>query len=524
MSAPEATQEGAPERRQGTRATGPEPCAMVIFGGSGDLSRRKLIPALYNLAVEGVLPDGFVVVGVGRREMSDESFREFARGGIEKFSRTGLDTGVWAEFEKRLFYHQGSTSDAESYRQLGLRLDELALEHGTRNNRIFYLSIPPSTFASCVEQLDAAGLITPVQCEETGEAEGPFTRVIVEKPIGRDLESAKQVNATLGSVLHESQTYRIDHYLGKETVQNLLVMRFGNAIWEPLWNQKYIDHVQITVSEAEGVGTRAGYYEEAGALRDMVQNHILQVLSLVAMEPPWSFDADVVRDQKREVLRCLRPIPKDRIDEFVVRAQYAPGRCDDVAVPGYRQEDGVARASTTETYVALKLFIDNWRWAGVPFFIRTGKRMPCRSSEIAVQFKEVPHVLFNRDVDHPLEPNILTLRIQPNEGFSLRQSAKVPGPKGRIEPVEMDFQYGEGFGDAVSPEAYERLLLDVLAGDATLYQRRDAVEAAWEWIMPILETWETSGERWLPEYDAGSWGPVEADRLIEAPGRRWREL
>lgn len=493
----------------------PRPCSLVIFGGSGDLSQRKLLPGLYNLAVEGLLPEHFEVIGIGRKAMSDEAFRAFAREGVEKFSRSGFSEEAWRGFECRLAYRVGQIDDPECYAELGNALDAHAAERGTEGNRIFYLSIPPSMFATCVEQLDAAGLVT--------EPEGtPFTRVIVEKPIGRDLESAREVNATLARVLDESQTYRIDHYLGKETVQNLLVMRFGNAIWEPLWNQKYIDHVQITVAEAEGVGTRAGYYEEAGALRDMVQNHILQVLALVAMEPPWSFEADVIRDQKLEVLRCLRPVSPENIDDTAIRAQYSTGEGERSEIPGYRQEAGVDRASTVETYVALKVFIDNWRWAGVPFFIRTGKRLPKRVSEIAVQFKEVPHVLFNRNEAHHVAPNVLTMHLQPDEGFSLRMSAKAPGAAGLVEPVEMDFDYGEGFGENESPEAYERLLLDVIAGDATLYMRRDAVEAAWAWIMPILEAWQADAAKWLPEYEAGSWGPVEADRLISGPGRRWR--
>ena len=505
------------EASNGSAAKTRPPCTLVIFGGSGDLSQRKLLPALYNLMVEDVLPAKFAVVGVGRKEMSDKAFRKFARAGIEKFSRRSLDDKRWRAFEKLLTYHCGEIDDADSYERLAQTLGELDEEVGTQGNRIFYLSIPPSTFGRCVDRLKTGGLISKV-------GKGPFTRVIVEKPIGRDLESAVELNASLARVLDESQTYRIDHYLGKETVQNLLVMRFGNAIWEPLWNQKYIDHVQITVAEAEGVGTRAGYYEEAGALRDMVQNHILQVLALVAMEPPWSFDAEVVRNQKLEVLRCLRPVAPDQVDEVAVRAQYVGGKNEEGgAMPGYRQEANVDRASTTETYVALKVFIDNWRWAGVPFLIRTGKRMPHRTSEIAVQFKAVPHVLFNKDSEHPLSPNVLTMRIQPDEGFSLQMSAKVPGPKGRVEPVEMDFKYGEGFSESKSPEAYERLLLDVIAGDTTLYMRRDAVEAAWAWIMPILEGWESSEESWLPEYHAGTWGPVEAERLIDGPGRRWRE-
>ena len=345
--------------------------------------------------------------------------------------------------------------------------------------------------------------------------------MIVEKPIGRDLESARQVNATLARVLDESQIYRIDHYLGKETVQNILVMRFGNSIFEPLWNQKYIDHVQITVAEEEGVGTRAGYYEQAGALRDMVQNHILQLLSLTAMEPPWAMTADVVRDNKLAVLNCLRPITD--CPQCVIRAQYTAGKNGGDDAPDYRREQNVEPASMTETYVAIKAFVDNWRWAGVPFYIRTGKRLPKRVSEISVQFKEVPPILFNVDPQDPVEPNVLTLRIQPDEGLSMSIATKLPGAKVRIRPVNMDFRYHTTFEKQL-PEAYERLLLDVLAGDPTLFMRRDEVEASWTWIVNIQEFWEREGARSLPEYAAGTWGPVEADKLINTDDRKWRTL
>ncbi|MBI4611622.1 MAG: glucose-6-phosphate dehydrogenase [Candidatus Rokubacteria bacterium] len=495
----------------------PQPCSLVIFGGGGDLTRRKLLPAVYNLALDGVLPATFAVTGFSRLDLDDLGFRNLAREGVQKFSRQPLDPGRWPDFERTLFYLTGSFDDPQTYAQLKERLEKIEAELAIPGNRVFYLAIPPSFIETCVQQLKAAGMVMPA------DGPGPFSRIIVEKPVGRDLDSARQVNATLAAVFDERQIFRIDHYLGKETVQNLLVLRFANSIFEPLWNQKYVDHVQITVAEQEGVGIRASYYEEAGALRDMVQNHILQLVCLTAMEPPWALDADVVRDAKLEILRALRPIAGQDVDRYVVRAQYGTGYIHGQDVPGYRREEGVRPDSTSETYVALKLFIDNWRWAGVPFYIRTGKRMPKRATEIAIQFKDVPQILFNADPSNPLDPNVLAIRIQPEEGMSLRISSKLPGPKARVYPVKMDFRYGSTFGEA-SPEAYERLLLDVMAGDATLFMRRDAVEASWAWVTNILDFWQSSGARWLPEYPAGTWGPLESDRLVQGDNRWWRTL
>jgi glucose-6-phosphate 1-dehydrogenase len=495
----------------------PQPCTLVIFGGGGDLSRRKLLPAVYNQALDGELPANFAVLGFAMEAMDDVSYREFAKVGVEKFSRQALDAHHWPDFERCLHYQQGSFTNPEAYQQLKKRLEEIETTFGIPGNRVFYLAIPPALIETCVTQLNAAGLVMPL------DGKSPFSRIIVEKPIGRDLESARQVNATLCANFDEQQIYRIDHYLGKETVQNILAMRFGNVIFEPLWNARYIDHVQITVAEEEGVGTRAGYYDRAGALRDMVQNHILQLLTLIAMEPPWSMNADIMRDHRQNVLSCLRPITAENFDQHVVRAQYGPGYYHGEDVPGYRRENGVSQDSTTETYVALKVFIDNWRWAGVPFYIRTGKRMPKRASEIAIQFKSVPPILFNANHDQPLEPNVLALSIQPNEGLSLRIATKLPGARLKIFPVKMDFRYGSTFGEQ-SPEAYERLLLDVMAGDASLFMRRDMVESSWHWIDDILNIWASKRTRWLPEYSAGTWGPLEADRLIENDNRKWRLL
>jgi glucose-6-phosphate 1-dehydrogenase len=477
---------------------------IVIFGGGGDLAHRKLLPALYNLHVDQLLPPNIAIVGVGRKTMADEAYREFAKDGVSRFSRRPIDEAAWQSFASGLFFVAAEIDGAQGLAPIGARLDIIEHERGLTNERVYYLALPSALFVPTVKQLQQARFVT--------RGNGPAARLVVEKPIGTDLRSACAINDAIAEVFDERQIYRIDHYLGKETVQNILVMRFANSIFEPLFNQKFVDHVQITVAEEEGVGTRAGYYEQAGALRDMVQNHMLQLLSLVAMEPPHSLNGDVVRDEKLEILQSLRPLEGAAIDTNVVRAQYA----------GYVTENGVNPRSRIETYVALQVFIDNWRWYGVPFFLRTGKRLPKRSSEISIHLKEIPPILFNADPAKRLEPNILAIRIQPDEGFSLGISCKRPGPHAAISPVKMDFHYGEMFGGS-SPEAYERLLLDVLAGDPTLFMRRDAVETAWRWVMPVLERWAGQTAP-LPTYVPGSWGPAEADRLIESAGRKWRPL
>jgi glucose-6-phosphate 1-dehydrogenase len=498
------------------RPVAAQPATIVIFGGAGDLAHRKLLPALYNLLLDGLLPPRFAVVGVGRKDLSDDQYREFARGGVEQYSRRGIDGARWQAFADSLFFVNQSIDGSASFAPLGSRLDVIEHERHLPGNRIYYLAVPPSLFVTAVQQLDRARFVGPADGNQ-------YARVIVEKPIGHDVESARAINDGIARVFDERQIYRIDHYLGKETVQNILVLRFANSIFEPLFNQKYVDHVQITVAEAEGVGTRAGYYDQSGALRDMVQNHMLQLLSLVAMEPPHSLDADVVRDEKLEVIQSLRALDAESVDANVVRAQYAAGFDLGEPVPGYREEPGVRSGSRTETFVALQLFIDNWRWAGVPFFLRTGKRLPKRASEISIHLKGVPPILFNSRGSEPVDPNVLTIRIQPDEGFALAIASKVPGPRVRIYPVNMDFRYGSTFGES-SPEAYERLLLDVMAGDATLFMRRDSVEAAWRWIAPILDRWAEQAQAPVPSYAAGEWGPREADRLIESGGRRWRAL
>lgn len=491
-----------------------QPCVVVIFGASGDLTKRKLVPGLYSLVQQKLLPVEFAIVGVSRPVMSDDEFRAAMREAVEKYGEAkSVDDAVWESFASGLFYLPGEFDDAEVFKRLRETLERLDAERGTSGNRLFYLSTAPSFFGLISGQLGAAGL---AHTEGKG-----WTRVIVEKPFGHDLESARKLNVELASVFQEEQVYRIDHYLGKETVQNLLVFRFANSIFEPLWNRQYIDHVQITNAEALGVEGRGAYYEEAGVVRDMIQNHVFQVVSLVAMEAPASLSANSVRDEKIKVMQAIRPIPVDRVDEYAVRGQYGPGYVLGDSVPGYRQETGVNPESSTETFSALKLYFDNWRWADVPFYIRSGKRLQKRVTEIAIQFKEVPHRLFNH-ADAPLEPNVLVIRIQPNEGITLRFGAKLPGQRMRIRWVNMDFRYGSSFG-VHTPEAYERLLLDCILGDSTLYARRDMTERGWEIVTPILEAWRKPALS-FPNYEAGAWGPQAAGDLIARDGRRWRRL
>jgi glucose-6-phosphate 1-dehydrogenase len=487
---------------------------MVIFGATGDLTHRKLLPALYNLALEHPLPAGFSVVAFARRPYTTETFRQQALESINQYSRQKpVNSQIWESFAAGLHYLQSDFNNAEGYEKLNDLLNRLDQERGTSGNRLYYLSTPPSQYTDIIQRLGAAGL---------NRNRKGWTRIIIEKPFGHDLATARELNRQVGKVFKEDQIYRIDHYLGKETVQNILVFRLANGIFEPVWNRRYVDHVQITVAENLGLEGRGGYYEESGAIRDMIQNHMLQLLTLVAMEPPIAFDANSVRDEKVKVLHALQPLTGRDVLTNTIRAQYGPGWASGQQVLGYLQEKGVAPSSSTETYVALKTFVDNWRWAGVPFYLRTGKHLPKRVTELAIQFKLPPLILFkNSEAQGQVEPNVLTLRIQPDEGISLKFGAKVPGTDMQIRSVNMDFFYGSSFVRE-QPEAYERLLLDAMHGDSTLFTRRDEVEAAWTFVQGILDEWKTAPRDTITTYESGSWGPQTSDEFIWRDGRRWR--
>ena len=492
-----------------------DPCVMVIFGASGDLTKRKLIPALYNLARESLLSRHFAVIGFARRPMSNEEFRKKISQEIKEFATSPMDPELWDRFVKQLYYLPGDVQDANSFRELQSVLAQIDKEHGTRGNYFYYMAMAPDFFCPIVQQLGATGLVR--------EENGQWRRVIIEKPFGHDLDSARALNQAIRQVLSEKQIYRIDHYLGKETVQNILVFRFGNGIFEPIWNRRYIDHVQITVAEDLGVEQRGDYYEEAGTLRDMVPNHIFQLITLTAMEPPISFEADAVRDEQAKILRAIQPLSPEEVLTLTVRGQYGEGQIGGEPVPAYRSEPKVAPDSRTETFVALKLSIDNWRWADIPFYLRTGKRLPKRVTEIAIEFKRAPFILFRKTPIERLTPNQLVLHIQPDEGISLRFGAKVPGPLVRLGAVNMNFDYADYFGSTPST-GYERLLYDCMCGDATLFQRADMVEAGWSVVAPILDVWKALPPRAFPNYASGTWGPKEADELMERDGRRWRKI
>jgi glucose-6-phosphate 1-dehydrogenase len=501
----------------------PAPCVFVIFGASGDLTRRKLLPALYNLALSRLLPAGMSIVGFALTEISENEFREAMHKGVSDFSRSKpIDETVWQDFASRLHYVSGKFEDPSSFTRLAAKLEELDRTNGTRGNRVYYLAIPPSTFGMVNDNLAKAGLVADPNDPSRS------TRIVVEKPFGHDLASGDALNADLHRVFAEKQIFRIDHYLGKETVQNLMALRFGNAIFEPIWNRNHIDHLQITVAEDIGVEGRGRFYEEAGVSRDVVQNHLLQLLMVTAMEPTVAFTADEVRDEKVKVLKALKPIRGEDVAKLTVRGQYGPGNFAGKAVSGYRDEPNVSKASNVETFCAMRLEVDNWRFAGVPIFIRAGKRLTKRITEISVHFKNVPHqLLTNHGVTgpaaDPIDPDVLAIRIQPDEGIGLRFMAKVPGPSMTLRPVTMDFRYGSTFGGS-GPEAYERLILDSMLGDPTLFARADEVSAAWKFVTPILEGWQHAPPAPFPNYAAGTWGPEAASELIERDGRTWRRL
>lgn len=492
------------------------PAVIVIFGATGDLTQRKLVPGLYNLATQQLLPPETAIIGVARRDISDDDFRAHLRAGVEAHGRFPIDEDVWEGFAGRLRYLSAPFDDRHGFERLREMIEEEDAQRGTRGNRLFYLATSPEFFPVIAESIGAVGLA------EEGDDTGRFARLVVEKPFGHDLASARALNTRLGAVFRERQVYRIDHYLGKETVQNLLVLRFGNAIFEPIWNRRYVDHVQITVSEELGVGTRGGYYDTSGALLDIVQNHMLQVLSIVAMEPPARFESRDVRDEKVKVLRAIPAFEAASVARDAVRGQYGPGWIAGDRVPGYREEKGVDPGSNTDTFVAMRVMIDNWRWSGTPFYLRTGKRLPRRATEVAIQFKQAPHLPFATSAVESGAPNLLILRIQPDEGASLRFLAKVPGPQIDLRVVSMDFTYGNSFLRS-SPEAYERLLLDALLGDSTLFARWDEVERAWEIMQGLIDEWSSRPGPY-PNYEAGSWGPAEADELMSRDDRGWRRL
>jgi glucose-6-phosphate 1-dehydrogenase len=487
-----------------------EPTVLVIFGGAGDLTWRKLVPALFDLSQDRSLPAQFAIIAVDRAKSSDDELRRRLHDGVNQFSRFGkAQIATWNQFAQHIHYQPGDFKKLPTYMALGRQCTKLETQWKTKAHRIFYMATPPTMFGEIPKHLGKAGLAR----------DRKWARIVIEKPIGYDLESARALNGVLAASFEESQIFRIDHYLGKETVQNILAFRFANPLFEPIWNRRYIDYVTITVAETVGVEHRGGYYDHAGALRDMVQNHLMQLLCLVAMEPMVSFEADEIRNKKVDVLHAIRALPLDAISQCVVRGQYGSGRTVGKKMPGYRAEDGVAPDSQTETFVALKLFIDNWRWQDVPFYLRTGKRLPQQASEISIQFRAVPHQSFPPEASLGWQPSRLVLSIQPEEGIVLSFQAKYPGPKMQLRPVDMRFNYRESFL-APSPDAYETLLWDVMKNDATLFMRADQVEAAWQLLMPVLEGWGTTQPSDFPNYPAGTWGPEDAQGLL-AHGHRW---
>ncbi|HSZ64437.1 MAG TPA: glucose-6-phosphate dehydrogenase [Terriglobales bacterium] len=492
-----------------------DPCVMVIFGFTGDLTRRKLIPALYNLASQQLLSREFAVIGVGRNAMSDEEARKKVTEDFQQFATGNVDAKLWEWFVSRISYVSGNFDDTATFDKLKETLAKVDQEHNSHGNYFFYMATAPKYFGDVVERLANVGLMK--------EENSHWRRVIIEKPFGHDLDSAKALNQQILKVASERQIYRIDHYLGKETVQNIMALRFANGIFEPIWNRRYIDHVQISVAETVGVEKRGDYYDTAGALRDMVPNHIMQLITLTAMEPPISFEANAVRDEQAKILHAVQPFSNEDVLSKTVRGQYGDGMMDGERVPAYRSEEGVPPDSRTETFVAMRLLIDNWRWAGVPFYLRTGKRLPGRNTHVVIQFRRAPFMLFRETPVENLMPNQLVLHIQPEEGISLRFAAKTPGAAMQLGEVNMDFDYADYFGETPNT-GYERLLHDCMTGDATLFQRADMVEAGWSIVNPVLDVWKALPPRDFPNYPAGTWGPKESDELMERDGRRWRNF
>jgi len=514
VSSPEASF-GNPFASQFLRMRHAGPFQLVIFGASGDLTQRKLIPALFNLFIDGYIPEQFTIVGYARREKSDEQFRSEMAEAVREHSRRSPQSEEQLQaFLSHLHYVAGPFEDESGYRRLRDRLKAFCLDRQMPHNTLYYLATPPDAFPEIIRNLHHSALVTPIP-------DGlDWTRIVIEKPFGRDTATAWELNGTIHAAFSERQVYRIDHYLGKETVQNILVFRLGNSIFEPLWNRRYIDHVQITVAESLGVGSRSGYFDRAGIMRDMIQSHILQVFTLIAMEPPATFEATAIRDEKVKVLKSLRLPSPDEVPGRVVRGQYVAGPLGGEPVAGYLEESGVAPGSRTETYVALKLAIDNWRWSGVPFYIRSGKRLPKRVTDVAIVFKEPPHMIFDEAGRGARHTNLLRLRLQPQEGIMLSFGAKAPGPSAKVAPVHMDFMYASSFG-AAAPEAYERLILDALTGDSTLFAREDEVELSWRLVDRIVQHWKDTQ---LNPYAAGEWGPEEGDSLLRRDGREWLRL
>lgn len=492
-----------------------EPCIMVIFGAAGDLTKRKLLPALYNLAKQKLLPEEFAIVGLARDKISSEEFRQRVEDSVKEFGTVKIEKSILDWLTTRIYYTLGDFTNDAAYKELKKTLDKVDAEHQTRGNYFYYMATPPQFFGEIVERLNKQDI-----AQNTAES---WRRFVFEKPFSHDLDSARALNEQLRSILKENQIFRIDHYLGKETVQNILVFRFGNSIFEPIWNRNYIDHVQITVAEEVGVETRGGYFDSAGTLRDMVPNHIFQLITLITMEPPVSFNGNAFRDEQAKILQAINPFTPEDVLKETVRGQYGEGEIEDKKVPAYRSEENVAPTSKTETFVAMKFQIDNWRWAGVPIYVRTGKRMATRHTDITIQFKQAPLMLFRETTVEKLPTNRIVINIQPDEGIILHFGAKIPGINVEVGAVDMDFNYAEHFG--VEPKTgYERLLFDCMVGDLTLFQRGDVTELAWEVIQPVLDVWAALPARDFPNYESGTWGPAESDTLLEQDGRRWRNI